>query len=156
MHIVVILEFWKKMFNLRIWLQNFSTAHWNNSVFFADCDLTFSVQVKQSPLSSDDDVTTAYLCHIMYEAHVNSWNCFQLLQVSVKDDDASAATATPELLLDVTQHEHLGDVKTDFCVIYPWALSEMERICLRNIFINLSIKPINHFSSDVTSDFFRF
>ena len=62
--------------------------------------LTIDVCVKETTSSGDDDVTTAQLCHIIHKVHIASWYRSLLLQVSVKDDDTSFKTATPELLLD--------------------------------------------------------
>ena len=61
---------------------------------------TIGSVLKQPVAGSKDDVTTICLCHVIHLAHVTSWYRSLLLQVSVKDDDATAETATPELLLD--------------------------------------------------------
>ena len=52
---------------------------------------------------SYDDVTIAHRCCVKHRAPVTSRYSALLLKLTVKDDDTSVTTATPELLVDDTQ-----------------------------------------------------
>ena len=64
---------------------------------------TVTSVVESIVASSNDDVTIAHLSYVIHAFHITSRYNALLLKLTVKDQDTSVITATPELLVHDTQ-----------------------------------------------------